>query len=62
MQVEDHDFRTQPVVGGETGFAVQFARHFPAYALEVSANRAQHVGVVINQQDGISHQRLPSDG
>ena len=49
-EVEDHHFRPQAVEGGESRLAAQLARDFVAEALEVRADGAEDVNVVVNEE------------
>ena len=54
-QVEHHDLGLQPVVGRQSVLAAQLPRHLVAEVLEIASQGAEDIGIVIDQQDGISH-------
>jgi hypothetical protein len=54
-QVQNHHFRPEPVEGCQAGLTAQFTGHFVAEALEVVADTAQNVDIVIDKQDGAGH-------
>src|SRR3989442_12364661 len=59
MEVQDPDLGTEPLERRPALLAGPLARHLVAEALEVVPHGAEHVGVVIDQQQGLSHGAIP---
>src|SRR3989442_15881936 len=59
MEIQDHDFGPQPLERRHALLAGPLARHLVAQALEVVPDGAEHVAVVIDEQQGLSHGAIP---
>src|SRR2546426_9690911 len=59
MEIQDDDFGMQPLERRHALLAGPLARHLVAEALEVVPHGAEHVGVVIDEQQGLSHGAIP---
>src|SRR3989440_5445882 len=55
VQVEDHHIGAQPLERRHAPLSRVLARHLVAEALEVVPDGAHHVGVVVHQEQGLSH-------
>jgi hypothetical protein len=57
-QVQDDHLGTQPVEGGQPRLAAQLPGDLVAQALEVVADAAQNVDIVVDEEDGTGHECL----
>jgi hypothetical protein len=54
-EVQDDHLGTQPVERRQPGLAAQLPGHLVGQPLEVVPDAAQHVDVVIDEEDGSAH-------
>jgi hypothetical protein len=54
-EVEDHHLGPDPVEGGQPGLAAQLTGDLVAQPLEVVADAAEDVNVVVDEEDGSGH-------
>jgi hypothetical protein len=55
VEVEDDHLGPKPVEGGQAGLAAQLPGDFVAELLEIVADAAQHIDVVIDEEDRYGH-------
>jgi len=55
VEIQDHHLGPEPLVRLQSRLASRFARHLIAEALEVVADGPQHVRVIVDEEQRVSH-------